>query len=243
MLILLFIVTVIGSLISGLTGMAGGAVILGSLMFFFPAADALALHGLIQALSNGLRVVSWWKSIRFDVVGRYFLLLLPGAGLGGLLFSYLNLALVEAMLGALILSLVWVPTPKRFSRPFTVNGFIWLGLFSGFFSVFAGVVGPLLNPFFDKLSIKRESMVATKSACQLLLHLSRVTSYVTVVGLNFSNYQWDIAVMVVAVFAGIALTRPVGRHITDKQLDVLLKVLLTIMGVKNVVSGLVTYFQ
>jgi len=79
MLALLFVVTVIGSLISGLTGMAGGAVILGSLMFFFPAPDALALHGLIQALSNGLRSVVWWRSVHWGVVWRYGCLLLPGA--------------------------------------------------------------------------------------------------------------------------------------------------------------------
>jgi len=154
------------------------------------------------------------------------------------LFSYLNLSFVELLLGTLILTLVWVPTPKKFSRPFTVNGFVFLGLLSGFFSVLAGVVGPLLNPFFDKLSIKREPMVATKSTCQLLLHLSRVTSYVTIVGLNVDRYRWDIVVMVTAVFVGIALTRPVAKHITDRQLDTTLKWLLTLMGLRSLISGL-----
>lgn len=240
-LILLFIVTTLGSLLSGLTGMAGGAVILGGLMIFFPTAESLAMHGVVQSVSNGTRIIFWWKSIHWDVVWRYSLLLLPGALIGGLLFNYLNLHLVEAALGALILTVVWVPMPKRFDGKFTKNGFIWLGLLSGFFSMLAGVVGPLLNPFFDKLQIKREQMVSTKSACQLILHLARIGSYAGVVGLDLEKYGVEMVLMIAAAIFGIYLSRPVGKRITDQQIDVILKVLLTIMGLKNVATGIVGY--
>lgn len=237
-LLLLFIVTTLGSLLSGLTGLAGGAVILGGLMLFFPAAESLALHGVVQSVSNGMRVVLWWRSVHWDVVWRYSLLLLPGAYIGGMLFNQLNLQLVEAFLGALILAVVWVPLPKRFGGTFTRNGFIWLGLLSGFFSMLAGVVGPLLNPFFDKLNIKRDQMVSTKSACQLILHLARIGSYAGVVGLDLEKYGLEMLLMIVAAVLGIYLSRPVGKHITDRQLDIALKVLLTLIGTKNVVTGL-----
>ena len=107
----------------------------------------------------------------------------------------------------------------------------------------AGVVGPLLNPFFDKLSIKRDQMVSTKSACQLILHLARIGSYAGVVGLDLQKYGVEMVLMILAAVLGIYLSRPVGKHITDRQLDIALKVLLTIIGFKNVVTGVSGYLM
>ncbi len=239
--VLLFLVTTVGSLISGLTGMAGGALILGGLMLFFPATESLAMHGVVQSVSNGARALLWWRSIHWAVVARYALLLLPGAWCGGLLIHHFNLHLTEAFLGMIILCLVWVPTPRRITYSFHQNGFIVLGLISGFFSMLAAVVGPLLNPFFDKLQIKREPMVATKSACLLLLHVARIVSYAGATRLDLLAYKTELLVMIPAALVGILLSRPVGRWISDQQLDVVLKVLLTVLGGKNVIVGLWNY--
>lgn len=231
-----------GSILSGLTGLAGGAVILGGLSLFYNPADALAMHGVVQGVGNGTRVFFWWRSVHWNVVWRYCLLLLPGAWVGGVLFSYLNLSLMQALLGSMILFAVWMPAPKKGGFSFKLNGFIWLGLVSGFFSMLAGVVGPLLNPFFDKLGIKREEMVSTKSACQLSLHIARISSYIGAVGIDYSRHSLELVVMVVGAVLGIVLARPLGKHISDQQLDLLLKVLLTIIGGQNLVQGLWNYF-
>jgi uncharacterized membrane protein YfcA len=239
--LLLFMVTTIGALISGLTGLAGGAVVLGGLMLFFPALEALAMHGVVQTASNGARVAFWSKSVQWPVVIRYSILLLPGAWLAGLCFHFLNIHLVEAFLGILILTAVWWKPPRTTRWQFSLNGFVWLGLVSGFFSMLAGVVGPLLNPFFDKLGIKREEMVSTKSACLLILHIARIGSYTGAVGVNFFNYKLELSVMIVASLLGLVLARPVGKMITDQQLDIVLKVLLTLLGGKNLAMGVYSY--
>lgn len=240
-LILLFLVTVIGSLISGLTGLAGGAVILGGLSLFYDPANALAMHGVVQGVSNGTRIAFWWKSVHWPVVWRYCLLILPGAWIGGILFAHLNTHIMQATLGLIILTAVWMP-PLKGGFKFTQNGFIILGLVSGFFSMLAGVVGPLLNPFFDKLGIKREEMVSTKSACQLALHISRVSAYVGAVGIHYSDHSVELGLMMVAAVIGIFLARPIGKKISDRQLDIVLKALLTLIGLQNLIVGIKNYF-
>lgn len=237
----LFLVTIVGALISGLTGLAGGAVVLGGLMLFFPALEALAMHGVVQTASNGARVVFWPKSVHWRVVIRFAMLLLPGAWLAGLCFHLLNLDLMEAFLGILILTAVWWKPPRTTRLQFSLNGFIWLGFISGFFSMLAGVVGPLLNPFFDKLGIKREEMVSTKSACLLILHVARIGSYAGAVGVNLSHYKTELILMIIATIVGLFLARPVGKKISDQQLDIVLKVLLTLLGTKNLFMGMYRY--
>lgn len=241
-LALLFFVTVAGSLLSGLTGLAGGAVILGGLSLFYDPANALAMHGVVQGVSNGTRIVFWWRSVHWPVVWRYGLLIFPGAWVGGVLFAHLNASLMQALLGFIILAAVWMP-PLEGGFKFTQNGFILLGVLSGFFSMLAGVVGPLLNPFFDKLGIKREEMVSTKSACQLLLHVSRVSAYIGAVGIHYTEHSLELGVMMTAAVIGIFLARPIGKKISDKQLDVVLKVLLTAIGLQNLCIGTYSYIQ
>lgn len=46
--VFLFVSTTLAAILSGVTGLAGGAVILASLAMFFSATDALALHSLLQ---------------------------------------------------------------------------------------------------------------------------------------------------------------------------------------------------
>ncbi len=241
-LALLFPVTVLGGLLSGLTGLAGGAFILGALLFFYPAPEALALHGAIQLLSNGTRVAVWWREVRWDIVWRYSLLLLPGAWVGGLWLPHLNLHLMEALLGAMILLATWGKLPKHLKvAAFDREGFVKLGLVSGFFSMLAGVVGPLLNPFFDKVGIKRERMVSTKSACQLALHTARVGAYTGAAGIDYGEHGSALALMAVAVLIGLFLARPIGKRVSDRQLDLLIKGLLTLIGMKGLLSGLAGY--
>ncbi len=237
MLFLLFVVTVIGSVLSGLTGLAGGAVILGGLMLFYAPVEALALHGWIMSVSNGARSLLWWRSVSWRLVALFSLMLIPGAYLGGLAVPFFSPAAVELFLGVLILLLAYdfFPTPRLLS---TGSGaLLFWGLVCGALSMFAGVVGPLLNPVFDRLGLKREGLVATKSACQLLLHLARITSYGTVVGVDYGRFSFELMLLVGAALLGIALSRPVGRRLSDGQVRSLIRVLLTIIGVKNVAYG------
>jgi uncharacterized membrane protein YfcA len=236
-MLLLFVITTLAAILSGVTGLAGGAVILASLALFYEASEALALHGLLQAVSNGLRITFSRKLIRWDVVGRFSLLLIPGAWIGGLLFNLFDPDIVGILLGLIILLAVWVPMPAQGSLRFGLNGFIGLGLMTGFFSMFAGVVGPLLNPFFGMVGIKRESMVGTKSACLLAVHVSRVGSYAGVVGMDYGKWAPEIGLLLAAVLLGQLLAGPVAKRITDAQFDRFMKVLLTVLGLKQLYSG------
>src|SRR5258705_1143454 len=61
----------LSSFISGTFGMAGGMVLLGVLLIYFPVSAALVLFSLIQFASNGWRAVLWWRFVLWPIFFPY----------------------------------------------------------------------------------------------------------------------------------------------------------------------------
>jgi len=54
------------AVLSGVLGMAGGIALLGVLLVYLPPLVAIPLHGVIQLVSNGSRVIVQREHARFD---------------------------------------------------------------------------------------------------------------------------------------------------------------------------------
>src|SRR5262245_66616370 len=76
-------VTFVTAVLSGVLGMAGGIALLAVLLLYLPPLAAIPLHGVIQLVSNGSRVLVQRRHARFDWILWYALPLVP-AGLVGL---------------------------------------------------------------------------------------------------------------------------------------------------------------
>ena len=63
--------------LSGGLGMAGGVALLAVLLLYLPPLVAIPLHGVIQLVSNGSRVIVQRKHARFGWIVWYALPLLP----------------------------------------------------------------------------------------------------------------------------------------------------------------------
>src|SRR5262249_36611309 len=64
--------TLLGSsFISGTFGMAGGMVLLGVILVYFPVATGMVLFSIIQFVSNGWRALLWWRFVRWPIFLPY----------------------------------------------------------------------------------------------------------------------------------------------------------------------------
>jgi hypothetical protein len=146
------------------------------LLVHLPPLVAIPLHGVIQLVSNGSRVLVQRRHARLDWIAWYALPLIP-AGLVGLRIAQaLPERLVEGAIGAVVLLATWLPRQDRAGEPSVLRPrlrFLALGSFSGFLSVVLGAVGPIIDPFFLGLGLSRQALVGTKAACQTLSHPSR----------------------------------------------------------------------
>ena len=165
--------TLITATISGVFGMAGGLMLMGVLATFTPVATAMVLHGFIQLVSNFSRAFLLRRHIAWPLIARYAIGI-AGALVIIALVSWRPTQPVVFMLLGGTAFLVWIPKAWieiNVERPLQAEA---CGLLVQTLNTFAGVAGPLLDIFFVKTLLARQTVVATKAATQVMAHAVKI---------------------------------------------------------------------
>lgn len=232
----LFLLVTFGSLLTSLTGLGGGTLILAGLLLVYPPELALPLHSFTQFTANGIRTGLFFRVVNWRIVGAYALLMLPGAWLGAELFDLFNPSLLKILVGTLILASVlpWKFKPSSEPRPRT---FVVAGALSGFLGIFVGAVGPMVTPLFNRLPLGREGNLSTKSAGQMCLQLSKIIAFGAAAGVDYVGLRDNIGILVLGSFIGVAVSIPIGKKISQKNFDLAVNVLLGVIALKILIDG------
>jgi uncharacterized membrane protein YfcA len=173
---LIIAIAFVTALISGVFGMAGGLLLMGALGFLMSVPEAMALHGLIQAASNGSRAALLVRHVRWRILGLYLVgSLAAAAAFAGIAYAP-SKAVLYMLLGA-VPFIAWLPKERLHldaSKPIHA---VLCGLLVTGLNVAAGVAGPLLDVFFVRSSLSRREVVATKAATQVVAHAIKIGYY------------------------------------------------------------------
>ena len=193
------------SALSAVVGMAGGITLLAVMLLFMEPLVAIPLHGVVQLLSNGSRTVIQRRHVRWSILWRYGLLLLPMGFVGLAIARLLAPDLARALIGAFVLVATWRPRwmwlGSRPERSDPGRRFLLLGGVVGLLNMTIGATGPLIAPFFLNLGLTRQALVGTKAACQTAGHLAKLLVF-GFAGFAFLPYAAPLALLGVAVVAG-----------------------------------------
>jgi len=236
-LVVLFLLVTFGSLLTSLTGLGGGTLILAGLLLFYPPEVALPLHSFTQLTANGIRTGLFFRVVNWKVVAAYASLMLPCAWIGAELFEHINPSFLKILVGTLILLSV-IPWKLQLKTQPKTSTFIFAGALSGFLGIFVGAVGPMVTPLFNRLPLGREGNLSTKSAGQMCLQFSKIVAFGGAAGINFMAMRDNIGVLVLGSFIGVALSIPIGKKISQKNFDVAVNVLLGMIAVKVLYEGI-----
>lgn len=225
------------SVLSGMFGMAGGLIMLWVLLIVLPIGTAIAVHGVIQIVSNASRVFYSYRHVNLRVMS----LIMVGVVIAAVLFFWLryqpNLSVIMLVIGCISL-LVWLP-PRWLALDATrPSQAILCGLTSGSLTIGVGVSGTVVDMFFIRTGMERRSMVATKAAVQVVTHTIKVIFYWQTT-LVLSGSEW-LAVLVAAPFT-IVGTRTGNRllaHMNDTSFRFWAKLIISAIGVSFIVRGL-----
>lgn len=222
--------------LSAVFGLAGGTILFAMLTWVMDAKQAIPIHGAVQLVSNGSRLIAYLKSVQWNVVGWFALLLFPGTYLGGLCYHWFNAQWVELLVGVFILITIFIP--KKSQQQATSKAtFVLLGFLSGFLGMIVAVTGPFISSFFVLNSISKERMVATKAVCQSINHFAKVLIFSTSISYDF-GLQYELLLFLSAgTLVGTWIGSKLLHKIPDAQYDKLNSGLLGIIAGIMVIKG------
>jgi uncharacterized membrane protein YfcA len=238
---LLGVAALLTSILSAVVGMAGGITLLAVMLLFLPPLVVIPLHGLIQLASNSSRAVIQRQHLRWGIIWRYGVLLLPMGFVGIALARRLPPNELKALIGAFVLVATWRPGWLLFGRhPEATDPnrrFFLLGGVVGALNVTIGATGPLIAPFFLNLGLTRFALIGTKAACQSLGHLAK-TAVFGVVGFVFLDHLLLLALMIPLVIIGTWIGSRVLDYVNEQIFVRLYKTVLTLIALRLVVDAI-----
>ena len=226
------------SFLAGVFGMAGGMILMGGLLLILPVADAMVLHGITQLASNGSRALLWWSHVGLRVVARYAIGLCLALGLFAAITFVPDQRVVFLVLG--LTPFIGRALPARFvpqvGHRFGAElcGFVCTAL-----QLLSGVSGPLLDVFFIRSDLDRREIVATKAACQIISHLSKLVYFGLLVGQSVEAALDPLTVVIAISLAvlGTSLSRRVLERLSDADFRRYTWWIVMTIGAGYVVAG------
>ena len=186
---------------------------MGVLVSIMPVSTAMILHGLIQLTSNGYRAWLNRGDINWSIVATLFL---------GNVIALLSLAsiAIEPNKVTVILALGLLPyiawsLPKDMALDVKKKP---IGVIAGMVVVatnlLAGVGGPLLDVFFQRVEMTRHQVVATKAVAQSLGHISKIIFFGFLA--TSASEDWPLLWIVIIAMGVSVIGTTLGKKVLDR---------------------------
>ncbi len=223
------------AILSAVVGMAGGITLLAVMLLFLPPLVVIPLHGVVQLVSNGSRTIIQRRHLRWNVIWRYSVLLLPMGFLGILVAERIPEDAAKAMIGVFVLLATWAPGVMLLgTHPQDANPerrFFMLGAVVGLVNIAIGATGPLIAPFFLNLGLTRFELIGTKAACQLFGHTAKIIVF-GAVGFAFGGWVFVLAILSACVVVGTWVGSRLLEHVNERWFVPLYKAVLTVIAIR-----------
>jgi uncharacterized protein len=230
MMLLLCLVMLGTSFLSGVFGMAGGIILIGVLLVLLPVQTAMVLHAVTQIASNGWRGLLWRKHVRWAPVAAYVFGCILALSAWSL-FRYVPstpVALIFLGVSPFLVKLFpanWAPNPESHAQGI-VYGTACMTLM-----LLTGVAGPLVDQFFLGGKLDRREIVATKAMCQIISHTLKLAYFGGIIEQAGTLDPMLAGLAIVSSMVGTTVAKRFLEMMSDRQFRVWAnRIIATICG-------------
>jgi uncharacterized membrane protein YfcA len=229
---------VVTSMLTAMVGLGGGIILLAAMLLWFEPLAAIPLHGAIQLVSNGSRTWIQRRHVRWPILARFSIPLVPAGLLGLAVARAVPQEGLTLAIGVFVLLATWAPAslwvglhPERADPN---RRFLWLGAAVGFLNVIVGATGPLQGPFFRNLGLPRQGVVGTFAASQTVGHAVKIALF-GALGFAFAAHALLLAMMMAGVVAGTWLGSKLLDRIDEVTFRRVYRAALTLVALRLIV--------
>ena len=235
---LLALITLFTSTFAAIMGQGGGLMLMGVLAGSVPTSSLIAVHGIIQASSNGSRAVIAKKHIHWPILVPIALGILLGAVFIVPLIPVLNWQWMQGVIAFYILWLTWGHLlPKQgwnLLKTKSSQALFKLGLLQGGLGMALGATGPLGNALLLNMGLKKEAIIATNALVMFLSHLVKVIFF-SAMGVQLIQHTQLLIWLSVAAIAGSYLGSFFRQRLPESIFLPLFKAVLTLLAIRMLI--------
>jgi uncharacterized membrane protein YfcA len=211
------------------TGAAGGVILLGVMAMVMPPAVVIPVHTVVMLGSGITRSMIMWRYVMRETLLPFVVGAVVGAAAGAKVFVALPLVWLQAILGAFILLVTWMPNLGRVGA--RSGRFVVLGFATVFLGVFVSATGTLLAPFVASATPDRHSVAATMGALMTITHIAKIAAF-GVIGFAVGSFVPLMAAMIVTGAAGNWLGEVALHHTSEQRFRMIFQLVLTALGLR-----------
>lgn len=231
--LILGLITFFTSTVAGIVGLGGGMMLIAVLPSFIPLNALIPVHALTQMSSNFSRAVFGYKDVQVEVIPKFLLGSIIGISFFAGILYFISLEYVPLFIGFYIILSLW--SQKFNDKIKKYESYVVIGFFQTGLSVIVGATGPLATTLLVKDYDDKHVIVATAAALMSITHILKIIVFMFF-GFVFFDYIGILTAMIIGAVAGSYAGTKLRDKIDGKKFLTILKILLTILAIKAIVS-------
>lgn len=211
------------------TGTVGGLLMMVVLASLFPPTASIPIHTVVQLGGNLNRTFLLWRYLIRNLIPPFLIGAIIGVFAGAQIFISLPTAILQGLLGIMMIIFTWIPTIGQFGS--TRNRFAILGFFGTFLGMFVSATGGIIAPFVASVSPDRRNHVATFSVLMVIVHFFKLLAF-GMLGVTMAPYLPLMLAMLASASIAIYFGNKILHKMREKNFRIIFKVTITILAIR-----------